>query len=160
MKNYHNTHIGAHNNTKWHSTMQVSAPITGLCTYGIIYDNLICPYALLEQLNGHFYLRFSWDQLPALLRSFLLAVLADMHDGAAAHFSRPVRKYLEDTLGCWRQGSRSMAAMFSPPQPFGLLFVGHLKYLSYRHPAPDVNPLQQRIFNKCADIRIYDDVFR
>jgi SOS response regulatory protein OraA/RecX len=69
---------------------------------GIVDRCVIGPYFFDSPLNGNLYLNFIQNNLPVLLEDVSLNVRARLwyqHDGAPAHYSENVRRYLTNEFG-------------------------------------------------------------
>jgi hypothetical protein len=97
---------------------------------GIIGDQLIGPYVIVQHLTGDIYANFLQDKLPALLANVPLQAQRQMycqHDGAQPHFSQVVRQYLN--------------------QKFPNRWIGHDGEQNWPPWSMDLNPLNYRVWD-------------
>ena len=107
---------------------------------GIINNRLIGPFFLSDRLNGEYFLHFLQEELPILLEDLPLNVRQQLWfqlDGCPAHYSRPVRNWLniskhypERWIG--RSGPVAWPARSPELTPLDFFLWGHLKALVYR----------------------------
>jgi len=149
--NCHNKHVWAnanphasfvnHNQTQFKINVWV----------GILGDNLIGPYLLPQNLNGHIYLTFLQETLPDLLEDVPIALRRRMwfqQDGTPAHFTRDVRAFLHNSFpGRWigRHGAVEWPARSPDLSPLDYYLWGHLKSLVYETPVNDPETLVARL---------------
>uniref|UniRef100_V5GHS2 Transposable element Tc3 transposase n=3 Tax=Anoplophora glabripennis TaxID=217634 RepID=V5GHS2_ANOGL len=105
---------------------------------GILSDNILGPFVLPRPLNGENYLNFLTNDLPLVLENIPLNLRQTfwfMHDGAPAHYSRPVREYLDISFrNRWiGRGSEVPWPARSPDlNPLDFYFWGNVKSLVYK----------------------------
>ena len=135
--NYHNTHVWADENPhaiqprhfQWQFAINLWA--------SIVDDRLIGPFELLDRLTGANCLQFLRHNLPQLLEEVPLDRRGRMwflHDGAPAHFSRMVRRFLDGHYTRrWigRGGPQAWPARSPDLTPLDFYLWGHLKKLVY-----------------------------
>lgn len=118
---------------------------------GILGNRMIGPYLLPQRLTGQSYLIFLRAVLPAFLEDIPLAALRGLwyqHDGAPAHFSSPVREWLDTEYpGRWigRGGPVEWPPRSPDLTPLDFFLWGHLKELVYRTPCPTDGDLVARL---------------
>lgn len=125
---------------------------------GIINNRLIGPFFLPNRLNGEYFLHFLQEELPVLLEDLMLNVRQRLRfqlDGCPAHYSRPVRNWLnihypERWIG--RGGPVAWPARSPDLTPLDFFLWGHLKALVYRNPIRTREELIESIQVSCQQI--------
>ena len=123
---------------------------------GILGNRMIGPYLLPERLTGHSYLVFLRDVLTDFLDDIPLAAIHGLwfqHDGAPAHFSSPVRNWLDmEYPGRWiGRGGPVLWPPRSPDlTPLDFFLWGHLKELVYRDLVTTESDLVARLHAACT----------
>ncbi|GBM50286.1 hypothetical protein AVEN_219060-1 [Araneus ventricosus] len=134
--NTHNAHMWSSENPHITVSSNVQHKFSINIWVGILGDNLLRPYVLLERLNDVKYL----VSLQHVLLDFLHGIpttvrqnLWFMHDGVSAHVSIVVRTHLDATYP-WRWIRRGGPVAWPPRSPdlntLDFFFWGHMKYLS------------------------------
>lgn len=163
--NLHNQHVWADENphATFHARHQARFQINVWA--GIVGDVLIGPYVLPLRLTGDVYRHFLVDILPELLENVPLDIRTNMwymHDGAPAHFARPVRAVLDNTYpNKWigRSGPVAWPPRSPDLNPLDFYLWGHLKALVYAVPINNAEMLRERIFAACESIRNRPGIF-
>ena len=105
-------------------------------------------------LNGENYLNFLINEMPVILEDISLDLRQAfwfMHDGASAHYSRPVREYLIRSFRRrWigRGSEYSWPARSPDLNPLDFYFWGHLKSLVYN----DIIHTREELWRKIQEI--------
>jgi hypothetical protein len=119
---------------------------------GLFGDNVIGPFFFDENVNGDNYKKLLEDEvLPALT---LCDTYPEMfqHDGAPAHFSNEVTRFLNDQFPAgWigRGGPINWPARSPDLNPLDFYLWGHLKAMVYTERVNTIDELKDRILN-CA----------
>lgn len=100
--NLHNNHVWSEENPHSIRSTKFQHKFSVNVWAGIIDGYLIGPYLLPNRLTGPIYLVFLQQVLPDLLDDVPVQIRHEMwlqHDGAPAHYSLDVRRYLNQTFG-------------------------------------------------------------
>lgn len=163
--NVHNTHSWDYENPHVIVESRFQQEFSVNVWAGIYGDHLIGPYFLPSRLNGVTYRQFLEETLPQLLEDVPLIERTNtwfMHDGAPAHFSRPVREYLDERFAHqWigREGTQLWPPRSADLNPLDYFFWGYLKSLVYATPVIDEDDLRDRIINCSTIIRNTPGIF-
>jgi Transposase. len=127
---------------------------------GIVNDIIVGPAILPPNLNGENYLQHL-RELPDLLDDVPILLRRDMwfmHDGAPAHFSVPVRNFLNENYEDKWIGRGNDAPVHWPPRspditPMDFFLWGTVKSLVYAKPVNTRDELWTRIQNAFQIVR-------
>lgn len=158
--NFHNSHVYDHVNPHaiFQSKHQHRFPALNVWA-GILGNNIFGPVYLPNRLNGDSYLNFIRNDLPNLLDDVPMLQVRHhyfMHDGAPAHFVRPVRGHLNDTYGRrWigRGGPIPWPARSPDLNPLDFCLWGWIKSMVYKTEVDTEAELRQRIADAFCHIR-------
>jgi hypothetical protein len=133
VNNTHNSHVRSDENP--HSTVESSFEIRSSVSVwcSVLDDQLIGPFILEGRLTGEAYLRFPQQELPRLLEDVPLNKRGRtyfQHDGAAPHFSRDARNFLNCRFpGRWsgRGGPHNWPARSPRLRPLDYCVWGWMK---------------------------------
>lgn len=135
--NCHNTHFWASENPKVIRRTNFQHRFSVNLWAGIIGNKLIGPIEIPNRLNSEQYLNFLQNQLGGLLEDVPLIARVGMyfqHDGAPAHFGRPVRNWLNENYpDRWigRGGPVAWPARSPDYNPLDYYFWGHMTHIVY-----------------------------
>lgn len=165
--NLHNAHHYAYIGDNPHATVEKKHQqrFSINVWIGVIGNQLLGPVELPSRLTGQEYLNFLQNVLPDLIDDVPLMIrnnLWFMHDGCPAHFSREVRRFLDNNYNDkWigRGGPINWAPRSPDLNPCDFCIWGYLKSLVYAVPIETRNQLWQRIQNACNEIRNNAGIF-
>lgn len=157
--NHHNNHYWSDSNP--HQMKQCNKQVRwGVNVWcGIIDKFLVGPYFFEGNLNGNKYLNFLKNDLPILMENIPLQQRNDLiwqQDGAPAHNTLVVRKYLNQVYGDNWFGTHSPDVQWPPRSPdlsvLDFFFWGFLKNEVYQEESNNVEELKSKIKECCKNI--------
>ncbi|KAJ4435156.1 hypothetical protein ANN_23732 [Periplaneta americana] len=157
--NFHNQHVWAYENPRATVPSHHQVRFSLNMWAGIIGDRLVGPHVLVNRLTGQAYTNFLENTIPHVLEDTPLINrqhIHFLHDGAPAHFSRTVRRYLDRRFpNRWigRSGPIAWPPRSPDLNPVDFYLWGHLKSLVYSSPVSDLEFLRNRIVACSKDIR-------
>ncbi|XP_011873739.1 PREDICTED: uncharacterized protein LOC105565277 [Vollenhovia emeryi] len=156
--NKHNCHYWSDVNPHWYRPMDNQHRWSLMVWCGIVNGHLVGPYFFEENVTGQSYLRLIRDNLPGLLEDVDFQTRQRMWfqlDGAAPHYARDVRLFLDAQYpGRWI-GRRAPIAWpaRSPDLTSPDFFLwGYLKNIVYEQQPRTREDMMQRIRRACAAI--------
>uniref|UniRef100_V5I843 Transposable element Tc3 transposase n=1 Tax=Anoplophora glabripennis TaxID=217634 RepID=V5I843_ANOGL len=161
LTNMHNLHSWAHENPHEVSMTTFQHNFSLNIWAGIVENVLVGPFVLPHRLGAVEYLQFLNEHLPPLLEEVPLNVrqaMWYMHDGAPAHSTVVVRRWLNLNypnrwIGRGNEAPISWPARSPDLTPMDFFFWGHIKSIVYATPVDSVEELQERIFAAADEIR-------
>jgi len=149
-----NPHVLRHGHTQWPQKINVWA--------GIFGDHVIGPIFFEGNLTGEKYLAM----LQNVIQPLVVRAIEDndnhteldeeniffQQDGAPAHYTIPVREYLDrEYPGKWigRRGPIEWPPRSPDLTPIDFFLWGHLKTVVYKTPNDNIEMLKTRIFDEC-----------
>lgn len=156
--NSHNLHKWSHENPHSKRPFGHQQRFSLNVWLGIIGTRIVGPHFLPNRLNAEGYLHFLSEVLPGLLEDIPLDIRRNMiyqHDGAPPHYSREVRRWLDDNYHQQWIG-RGGPTEWAPRSPdlnildsFGW---GVIKNMVYQTPPETIVELERRIRNAVQQI--------
>ena len=159
--NLHNEHVYSDQNPHATTTRHFQTEFKINVWMGIIDSYLIGPFRLPQRLNGENYLYFLQQNLQPLLEDLPLNLrqnMVFMHDGAPAHFSGNVQRFLTENYPDRWIGRGQHAPIHWPPRspdlnPCDFYIWGALKSKVYERRIDTVDELWTRIQNAANSLR-------
>lgn len=156
--NTHNCHYYSDVNPHWHRAVDTQHRWSLVVWCGIVNGYLIGPYFFDQNVTGLSFLEMLRDHLPHMLENVDLNTRINMWmqlDGAAPHYSRIIREYLNVIFpGRWI--GRAGPTAWPPRSPDltspDFFLWGYLKNIVYAERPTTIQDMQLRIRNACADI--------
>ncbi|GBM45707.1 hypothetical protein AVEN_14150-1 [Araneus ventricosus] len=146
--------------------MNKSSPLTSVNIWaGVLDDYVVGPYIFPERLTSATYRIFFKQVLPSLLQAVPLPIQRNiwfMHDGAPAHFSSTVRKFLNaafPTRWIERGGPVAWPPRSPDLNPLDFFFWEHMKSLVYETPVNSAEDLVARIVVAADKINTTPGIF-
>lgn len=157
--NSHNLHEWAHENPHNKKPFGHQHRFSLNVWLGIIGTRIVGPHFLPNRLNAENYLHFLNEILPVLLEDVTLNIRRNLiyqHDGAPAHYSRQVRRWLNDNYHQQWIGRGSPLVEWAPRSPdlnvLDFFAWGFIKNVVYQTPLETIRELEQRIRNAVQQI--------
>lgn len=157
--NIHNIHFWANENPRAVRRTNFQHRFSVNLWAGMIGNQLVGPIEIPTNLNSVRYLEFLQNELAGLLEDVPLASRVGMyfqHDGAPAHFGRPVRNWLDENYPeTWigRGGPVPWPARSPDFNPLDFYFWGHLSNIVYAEEVNTREELLERITEAGNEIR-------
>lgn len=156
--NRHNCHYWSDVNPHWFRTVNRQRRWGLMVWCGIVNGHFIGPYFFEENVNQHTYLRLIRDELPGLMEDVDLQTRRRMwfqQDGAAPHFARIVRAFLNEHYNNrWigREGPVNWPACSPDLTSPDFYLWGYLKNTVFEQRPTTRADMQDRIRRACAAI--------
>ena len=163
--NCHNKHVWANTNPHASFVNRNKRQFKINVWLGILGDDLIGPYLLPPNLNGHIFLTFLQETLPEPLEDVSIVLRLQMwfqQDGAPAHFTHDILAFLHNSFpDRWigRRGAVEWPAHSPDLSPLDYYFWGHLKSLVYETTVNYPETLVARLVAATEEIRDTPHVF-
>lgn len=156
--NRHNMHYYATENPHWVRQINYQRQWSLNVWGGVLNNKVIGPFFFDGPLNGRMYLNFLEEHLPVLLQDVDLQTRNDLwyqHDGAAPHYARIVRTYLNnwrDQQWIGRGGPIAWPPRSPDLTPLDFFLWGYVKGIVYRTVPTTKEDMKNRIRNAFANV--------